>query len=97
MRKRTISKEEAALFEEVSAGFPGCWSDEIRIDKMIVESNTCPGCWKPLKYRGFSNMTAYRAFGICEPCQFAKQFWAEGAELATAKKNICRAAESSVA
>lgn len=93
-RRKTISIESKTLFAAVAAGLSGCWSDEIRIDRKIVEANTCPSCWQPLEYRGFSNMEGYTAYGICVDCEFATKFWTEGAELSTAKKQICKAVES---
>jgi hypothetical protein len=93
MPKRKVSKEVAQLFALISKGLKGCWIDEIHIDRVCIESNTCPSCWQPLKYRGFSNAVEYRAFGICERCDFAKQFWSEGAELVIAKKQICKGAK----
>lgn len=68
----------------------GFWVDEIRIDRMIVEANTCPKCWKPLEYRAFSNAQETRTFGMCEPCEFAKQFWLDNPVFAAAKRNISR-------
>lgn len=66
----------------------GFWSDNLRIDRIMIESHTCPTCWKPLQYQGFSNVSEYRAYGVCQPCGFVKRFWTETADLNAFKKKI---------
>lgn len=90
-----VPKEAIELFEQIEAGFPGCWSDIVLKNKEIIESNKCPSCRSQLEYRGFSNPEVYRAFGVCEPCRFAKQFYSEGAELVKTKKEICKRVKKS--
>jgi benzoyl-CoA reductase/2-hydroxyglutaryl-CoA dehydratase subunit BcrC/BadD/HgdB len=90
MPKRKLPSEIIQLFAVVSGGLKGYWSDEISIDKMIVEANYCPKCKSSLEYKAFSNMTEYRAFGICNKCLFAKEFWLEGSAFANYKKQICK-------
>ena len=90
MPKKKVKPEIVELFEQVVAGFKGCWADSVNVDRMLVEANTCPHCWRSLEYKAWSNAEVYRAFGICRECKFAKQFWTEGAELTRRKKQICK-------
>jgi hypothetical protein len=82
MPKKKVSSESKELFAAVSGGLAGCWADDVRVDRVVVESNTCPSCLKSLEYRGWSNPTVYRAFGICEPCGYAREFFVERAKAA---------------
>lgn len=55
----------------------GCWSDSLSLDKRLIEYHHCPNCDRDFVYKGLSSPTAYRAFGVCEPCEFAKLFWVD--------------------
>jgi hypothetical protein len=66
----------------------GFWEDYLSLDRLIIEGKTCPKCWKSLEYKGFSNVDEYRAFGVCNPCEFAKLFWTESVSSAAVKKKI---------
>lgn len=70
------------------------WSDDLRIDRIIVERHKCPDCKGSLEYRGFSNPNEYRAFGVCESCDYARRFWTETSDSATSKKNLAAVASS---
>lgn len=80
MKFSTVKTELAGVF----------WQDHLSIDKRLIESNQCPNkrCREFLTYRGFSNQTEYRAYGVCERCDYAKLFWTETAAAATAKKSF---------
>ena len=51
--------------------------DDVRTDRMIVESKFCRQCRRRLEYLSFSNAVEYYAFGVCEPCDYAREFFAE--------------------
>lgn len=87
---KKISDEIIKLFTEIRGGLDGYWPDSLGIDRVMIETKTCPKCRKPLEYRGFSNMTEYKAFGVCADCLYAKHFWTEKAETAVAKKQISK-------
>jgi hypothetical protein len=73
------------------------WNDLIPIDKLMIEANFCPKCHKSLVYRGKAKVTEYRAYGICEPCNFAKLFWTEPADTASYKKKVCEVLQKETA
>lgn len=58
------------------------------IDRVLIENNKCPHCKEKLIYKAFSNAVEYQAFGVCEPCDYAKHFWTERVELAIAKRKF---------
>lgn len=51
--------------------------DFLWLDAAIIENRHCPKCGAKLTYKGFSNPAEYQAFGVCEPCDFARHFWTE--------------------
>lgn len=59
-----------------------------RIDEILIGNNRCPDCRKNLVYKGFSNDAEYKAFGICEPCDYARHFWTEKVEIAISKRKF---------
>jgi len=80
--------EIIGLFGQIQEGLKGFWADSLSLDKRMIENNFCPKCRKNLVYKGFSNPTLYKAFGICEPCEFARLFWTEPAVLAGGKRRF---------
>lgn len=81
--------EIISLFEQIETGLKGFWEDSLSLDKRLIERKICPKCKKRnLVYRGFSCPTAYKAFGICEPCEFAELFWTEPVTFVKAKKSF---------
>lgn len=91
MKRKKITETIRNLFTEIRA-LPkqGFWSDLISIDRTIITANFCPKCHCSLVYQGWSNPEQYRAYGVCETCQFAKLFWTETVPLASFKKKIGR-------
>lgn len=90
MKDKKITPSVKALFAEVKTlKNRGFWSDHIEIDEILITANYCPGCHFSLTYQGWSNMTEYRAFGICERCGFAKLFWTETSQMSGFKKKVC--------
>lgn len=75
-------------FNEISGGLEGFWEDTVEINKFMIERYNCPKCRRPLIYKGYSNNTLLKNFGICEPCEFAKLFWSEPTVLVRAKNRI---------
>jgi hypothetical protein len=65
---------ENLLYRAARKGFPGFWSDLVKIDRHIVERNKCDGCKKYFVYVAWSNATEYRAFGVCDACKRAKLY-----------------------
>jgi hypothetical protein len=87
-----ISKENTDLFDQTKTFTEqGFWKDFVRLDARMIEYRQCPKCWKFLTYKGFSNATEYKAFGICDPCKYAKVFWTHSIPLTNAKKRFCQA------
>jgi len=79
------------LFSEIKTlEEQGFWADYIWLDQLMIERRTCPKCKKNLTYKGLSNATHYKAFGICEPCKFARLFWTEVVKIAVGKKKFSR-------
>lgn len=69
-------------------GTGDCWVDVVSVDQTLIERNKCPKCKRKLIYKGFSNITWYFAFGICEACEYAKLFWSNSVAAAGAKKRL---------
>ena len=91
MKNRHITPAIRELFAQVqNLKSNGFWSDSISIDRLMITANICPKCKKSLIYQGWSNREEYRAYGICEQCQFAKLFWTETVPFSSFKKKICR-------
>ncbi|HRH45873.1 MAG TPA: hypothetical protein PKY82_29795 [Pyrinomonadaceae bacterium] len=91
MKNPNITKSIKALFAEIkNLKFEGFWSDLISIDRILITANFCPKCHRSLVYQGWSNPTEYRAYGICEQCEFAKLFWIETVQISSFKKKVCR-------
>lgn len=68
------------------------WNDDLSLDRRIIENRFCPHCRRPFAYSGVSNKSEYRAYGVCEPCDFAKLFWTETAARQARKARIAKAA-----
>lgn len=78
-----------SIFQEIEKlKIQGFWLDELRMERLMIESHVCQVCRKPLNYQGLSNATEHRAYGVCEPCGFARYFWTEGAGFFAFKKRI---------
>lgn len=63
--------------------------DNLSIDRILIENNSCPHCKQKLSYRGISTAVRYRAFGVCEKCDYAREFWMEAAVFNRVKKKFC--------
>jgi hypothetical protein len=88
--RRPENKREfkfSELQQELAGAF---FSDPLPIDRRLVENNQCPqkNCRNFLAYKGVSNSEEYRAYGVCERCDYARLFWSEGTETAAAKKSL---------
>lgn len=57
----------------------GYSSDEISLDRIFVENHNCRRCRRRIVYKAFSRMNNYRAFGVCETCDTAREFYNETA------------------
>jgi hypothetical protein len=79
------------LFTELQNGLDGYWPDSLDLDRRMIENNNCPECGRKLVYKGFSNPERYKAFGICEPCEYARHFWTEPAVFVSGKKRFSKA------
>lgn len=67
------------------------WSDFIEIDRVLIEANYCTECkTRTFVYKGFSLASEYRAFGVCESCDFAKLFWIEPAKVSGFKRKVSK-------
>lgn len=62
------------------------WTDEVSLDRLLIERNRCPKCKKGFIYRGVSNKDEYHAYGMCEKCDVAELFWKESPAFANTKK-----------
>lgn len=69
-------------------------TDNIRLDKLMIEVCLCPNCRRPFKYLGVSNSTEYRAYGICEDCDLAKLYSVERCELKEFKQQFEQAVQA---
>lgn len=88
LRPRKLKDEIIQLFAAIKGGLDGYWKDEIPIDKVIVESKYCPKCHQYLEYRSYSNIEFNRVFGICEKCEYAKEFYLNPPFMTNFKKAV---------
>lgn len=70
----------------------GFLPDEIGFEKTIVERYRCPRCREPLQYRGYSDTDITLAYGVCEPCDYAKRFFDRPPLIAAGRKRFSKAA-----
>lgn len=76
----------------------GYWTDFINIERVLIESYSCPNkkCREPLEYKSYANAREHLAYGVCSNCDSAKLFWTETSQLANLKNEISRRASARV-